>query len=270
MNEELIKKIISIIKEKVDIDFDNYKINTILRRLRQRTTILGFVSLEDYYKYLIKNLDKEAKILSEYFLINTTEFFRDPMYFYYFNYLVKKMIRSNTMFIKILSIGCSSGEEPYSIAMILNERKSKCPELEYQIDAIDIDSEAIMEAKKAVYWEDAVKNVPYNYLKKYFHQTENKYKLIHSYFDKNISFYVRDIFKLKSLVQGLLQYNFIFARNIFFYFKENKNIELFDRIIKMLDKGGYLILGSSEQLLKEHAPLFKQVCPGIKIFEILE
>ena len=270
MNEELIKKIISIIKERIDIDFENYKINTILRRLRQRITILGFVSLEDYYKYLIKNLDKETRILSEYFLINTTEFFRDPMYFYYFNYLVKKMIRSNTDFIKILSIGCSSGEEPYSIAMILNEKKTKHPELEYQIDAIDIDPEAISEAKKAVYMEDTLKNVPYNYLKRYFNQSENKYELITSYFEKNISFYILDIFKINSLIRGILQYNFIFARNIFFYFKEEKNMELIEKIIKILDKGGYLILGSSEQLLKEKDSLFQQVCPGIKIFKLLE
>ncbi len=75
MNEEIVKKIINIINDKTDIDFNRYKINTILRRLRQRMSVKGFKCIEDYYEYLIENLDQELDILIKYFLINTSEFF---------------------------------------------------------------------------------------------------------------------------------------------------------------------------------------------------
>jgi len=269
MNEELIQEIISIIKDKVDIDFENYKINTILRRLRQRISILNFNSIDEYYKYFIENLDKETKILSEYFLIKTTEFFREPVYFYYFQKLAKDLISSKRNFIKILCIGCSSGEEPYSIAMILSEKRSKNPRFDFQIDAFDVDPDTISEAKKAIYVEEALNNVPHKFIKKYFHKLGDRYKLDTTDFEKNISFYVMDIFKMKSSFQGILQYNFIFARNIFLYIKEHQTTKLFEKIIPMLEKGGYLILGSAELPPKKYAYFFKQICPGIKIFKFV-
>ncbi len=266
MNEKIIYQIVELIKKHRGIDFSQFRTPTILRRLRQRMGILEYTSLEEYFKYLTANLEKELNILVDYFLINTTEFFRDPLYFYYFEYLAKRLANLGSAFIKILSIGCASGEEPYSCAMILNEIKTKHPHLEFQIDALDIDTEALKEAKTGIYFDYSVKNIPYYYLSKYFVITQSRYKIITSYFEKNISFYPKDIFTTCLSFGGIFKYNFVFVRNILLYFKEKKQQELFAKIMLTLEHGGYLVLGSSEHIITRYEKFFEQVCKGIKIF----
>ncbi len=266
MNEKIIHEIVKLIKQHRGMDFSQYRIPTILRRLRQRMGILEYDSLEDYFTYLVTNLEEELTILVDYFLINTTEFFRDPLYFYYFEYLAKRLANLGTTFLKILSVGCASGEEPYSCAMILNEIKTKHPHLEFQIDALDIDKEALKEAKTGIYFDYSVKNIPYYYLSKYFVITQSRYKIVTSYFEKNISFYPKDILTTHLSFGGLFKYNFVFVRNILLYFKEKKQQELFGKIMLALEQGGYLILGSSEHIVGKYENFFQQVCKGIKIF----
>ncbi len=266
MNEEIVGQIIEIIRQKRGMDFSEYRTPTILRRLRQRMRVMGCSSLEEYFAYLLSHMEEEIDILVDYFLINTTEFFRDPLYFYYFEYLAKKMANLGSTFIKVLSIGCASGEEPYSCAMILNEIKTKHPHLDFQIDAIDVDAEAIEEARGGIYFDYSIKNIPSYYLSKYFVITHSKYKIVTSYFDKNISFYHKDIFTTHLSFGGLFKYNFVFVRNILLYFRESRQRELFTKIMLTLEQGGYLVLGSSEHIVGRYERLFEQACKGIKIF----
>ncbi len=265
--ENILFSIISLIKEKKGIDFFQYKINTILRRLRQRISVLELDSFEEYYKYL-KNNENEIEIITNYFLINTSEFFRDPLYFYYFENIVKKLINTGVRYIKILSIGSSSGEEPYTCAMILNEKKKKNPEFDYHIDAVDVDKEAIEEALKGEYLECVIQNIPYYYLKKYFIKTDSGWKLITDKFKENIYFYSQDILKSDFFFRGSFKYDFIFIRNVLLYFKEDQTEILFKKVLNVLDENGYILLGTSENLPHKYENYFYQLCKGIKIFKL--
>ncbi len=268
---EIIDKIICKIKEKKGIDFSQYKINTIFRRIKQRYHILNIQSIEDYFDFFQKNFDKETDILINYFFINTSEFFRNPIYFYYFEYLAKSMINRGIKFIKILSLGCSSGEEPYSIAIILNEQKTRHPDFDFHIDALDIDKEAIKEAKKAVYFKESIENIPLYVLEKYFVKAEDKYKLSTNFFNDKIHFDLKNILEIDTIKQtGIFSYDFVFARNIFLYFKHEEVKKLLKKIITLLNKDGFLILGDSELIIDKYKNYFSQVCKGMKIYRLLQ
>jgi len=177
-----------------------------------------------------------------------------------------KSIRKVNPPIYIWSCACASGEEPYSLAMILNNLKNHFPRFpKYEVIASDIDSFAIEDAKRAEYGEESVRNVSDFYHKKHFTLKKtphgNKY-LLSNEIKKSITLVNEDITKIRT---HPWKFDVIFCRNLLIYFNiENRN-KFLKIIEKQLSEGGLLFLGKTESLFNSHGQL-KIIDPSNHIY----
>ncbi|GIU70574.1 MAG: chemotaxis protein CheR [Candidatus Nitrosocaldaceae archaeon] len=220
------------------IDISQYNANFLNRRLEYRSKIYG-LSVQEYIDHIERD-ESERKLFLKSLSINVTEFFRDKDVFDRFAELVNGYKRVN-----ICSIGCATGEEPYTIAMI-----TKSLEIDCKITAIDISYNAIRQASIARYPKITINKIPKNMLK-YF-DVDTKFIYIKPDIKKMVKFEVRDVFTLSLNTI----YDFIFCRNMLIYFDSVKKNILIKRFHEMLKYNGYLILGKSEILLGDISKKF--------------
>lgn len=180
---------------------------------------------------------------------NETSFFRDRRPFDMFQefilpYMLKS--RSSTRRIKIWCAAGSTGQEPYSLAMILKENEKKIPGWKIDIVATDISNEVINIAKTGVYTQFEVqRGLPIQYLMKYFVQQEDKWKL-----SDDIKKMVRfEYFNLLESMRSLGQFDIVFCRNVLIYFDEQNKRKVMEGITELLPKDGFLVLGGAETVL---------------------
>ena len=236
----IIKKIYTVKK----VDFSLYKNSTIQRRIERRMAALKIVNMSNYYKYLLENAE-EADLLFQDILINVTSFFRDEEAFASLKEILKKAIEEKKdKNIRIWIPGCSTGEEPYSIAIILSELlENKVADYKIQIFATDLDESVTSICRKARYPEAAIINVDRNIVKKYFTVKNDEYEVIKP---------IRDmcIFSRHNIISdpAFMRLDLISCRNMLIYF----TTELQDRIFPMfhyaLNGTGILFLGKSESI----------------------
>lgn len=236
----IIKKIYNVKK----VDFSLYKNSTIQRRIERRMAALKMVNMSNYYKYLLENAE-EADSLFQDILINVTSFFRDEEAFASLKELLKKAIeQKKDKNIRIWIPGCSTGEEPYSIAIILSELlENRVTDYKIQIFATDLDETVTSICRKARYPEAAIINVDRNIVKKYFTVKNDEYEVIKP---------IRDmcIFSRHNIISdpAFMRLDLISCRNMLIYF----TTELQDRIFPMfhyaLNDTGMLFLGKSESI----------------------
>ncbi|MGA1846619.1 CheR family methyltransferase [Deferribacter abyssi] len=268
---EIVNKILEILYQHKKIDFTRYKLNTIIRRISHRLIALGFKNIMSYYNYLLDNLDTEVDALANIILINTSEFFRDPLYFYIFDNLVNTLTKKGCDYIKVLSVGCSSGEEVYTLLMILNEYREKNPNFNYKIVGIDIDHDAVMDALEAVYNKNSLTNVPLKFIEKYFINQNDKFifnkQLIPN---ESITFINENFLDTNcSKIIGVFKYNFIFCRNLLIYLDKAAQKTLIKKFIDILAVDSYLFLGKSEYIDKKYTNRFKELFEGVKVYKFI-
>jgi chemotaxis protein methyltransferase CheR len=209
---------------------------------------------QDYIDYIHRN-PIEADLFLDKFTINYTYFFRNIEVFENFEKFIKFYVKSNRKSaIKIWSAPCATGDEPYSIALLLHHLKkndSKFPD--FKVYASDIDINALKIANEGIYGEYAVHELPKHYLKSYFSKkiTElgPKFTISDEIKDK-VEFLQEDI--IKGHKQNLV-YDVIFCRNFFIYINHQSRDDLLRIIDKRLHTGGLLILGGSENISQKNA-----------------
>jgi len=213
----------------------------LLRRIREN----NLADFEEYLQFLSASGEKELKVLYNIVTTNETYFFREPQQF---NVLVKDILpkvfeRKRTRDIRIWSAACSSGEEPYTTAAILKET---VPPVRAEIIGSDI-SEAVLEAaRRGVYSSYSVRNVPQNYLKKYFKAGENAYELDES-IKKMVRFLHINLIDEKS-VRAIRNVDVIFCRNVLIYFDDKSKRKAVSMLYDALAPNGFLVIGTSESL----------------------
>lgn len=172
--------IVDYIREKLPFDFSDYKMTTILRRTKRRALSLNIYGLDKYLDAL-RESPEELKALAQDFLISVTSFFRDTDAFDILQKnIIPKILESldPQEEIKIWVAGCATGEEAYSIAILLKEQlKGKDRERIVKIFATDIDAPALVHAGKGVYAADRMKNVSEARLSRYFDKKEDCYTI---------------------------------------------------------------------------------------------
>jgi two-component system CheB/CheR fusion protein len=170
-SNDVLNEIFNLLKEKSSINFSQYKPTTVARRIERRLGINQLTTLDDYLKLLIKS-PRELQILSKELLIGVTRFFRDGEAFERLKELSVKRLVSNREekdAVRVWIAGCSSGEEAYSIAIMLNEAMEKeNSKREIKIFATDVDEDAITEASTGTYSHEIVQDIPEHLLEKYF------------------------------------------------------------------------------------------------------
>ena len=242
-NIDAMSKIILILRDYCGIDFSYYKENTITRRLERRVGINRFNTLQEYMMFLSES-DKEKETLFRELLIGVTRFFRDQEAFDVLMDKVLPTLEYSKKTLRIWSTGCSSGEEVYSIAMMLEEYISQNKlDCTFKIFASDIDRYALEIAGQGLYPESIIADVQPEWLSKYFTRKENGY-LINESIRKKIVFATHNLLK----DPPFSKLDLLICRNLFIYLKPEMQKKVLSMFYYSLNEKGYLFMGSSESI----------------------
>src|SRR5574344_67654 len=179
INSSIISQIYKIIFEEKGVDFSQYKKNTLTRRIERRLAALKIETLNDYVDYLKMNIDEVTNLYND-ILIGVTEFFRDPEVFDEMKEQIAILLEKKEQGeeIRFWSIGCSTGEEAYTLAIILSEvLQEKITKYKVKIFATDIDDESLKIARAGIYAETSLVNVNKNLINKYFSIHKNQFEI---------------------------------------------------------------------------------------------
>ena len=262
-NESELIKILRFVDEKTGLDFREYKHATLARRIARRVNVCKCKSLSDYYEYLIHN-EEEIDILHREFLIGVTKFFRDERVWKKLReevipQLVEK--KKDGEVIKLWDVACSSGEEAYSFAMIINEeieRQNKSVDL--KIFATDISQKHLDIGSEAFYPESIVADIDSELLLKYFVSKPDGYKVVEK-MRRMVVFSRHNIIKNPPFSNM----DMVACRNLLIYFQpgiQNKALNFLQYALKV---GGILVLGTSENVSSQKNN-FKVIDRSAKIF----
>ena len=235
-------KIIQMLKNGIGLDASTIGERTVEKILMQRMMICKIDSIDEYYQLLCRD-QNEVNELLEFAVIPETWFFRDARPFeIMFRQMQSALIKNRQRQFNILSIPCSTGEEPFSIAMHLID--NGLPEQCFNIDAVDISSRALDYAAQGTYGKNSFRGNSYQaYQHKYFHQQGELFKLdelIH----KKVNFSRLNILHGDELRRE--NYDFILCRNLLIYFDVATKHTAFVNLAKLLKKTGLLFIGHSE------------------------
>jgi len=211
-------------------------------RLAERLREKKLQSLHEYYQIIISDKD-ELKLLLDSVTTNLTRFFRNQGHFDALeHHVIPEFIKQKKdKLIKVWSAGCSTGEEPYSIAMLLED---KLPSgWTYTITASDISLKSLMVGKEGFYPETRMQGVPEAYISKFFDRTSNGYQVKDS-IKKNIKF---DYHNLKN-DSGQRNLDIVFCRNVLIYFDEAAQKATVERFYDAMAEKSFLFIGHSESL----------------------
>ena len=262
-NDDFIQSILAEISKYSGIDFREYKRNTIVRRLVKRMGINRIEQLHDYATFL-KSDETEKSALKQDFLIGVTRFFRDEEAF---QMLENKIIpaicktKKEDDTIRIWVAGCSTGEEAYSIAILLDHYiQSKKLALDFKIFATDVDAIAISKASSGTYQMNITNEIKKQFLEQYFVEIKNELKIIKRIREK-IVFSNHNLF----MNPPFIKMDLISCRNLLIYLDAKVQKKIMQRFHFSLNKFGYLFLGSSESL-GEIAKHFETIDTKWKLF----
>lgn len=225
----------------INIDLDYYKEKQMKRRISSLLTRNNFKDFDDYFLGL-----KEDKLLLEQFInyltINVSEFYRNPSQWTVLeNNIIPALIDNNKRGLKIWSSACSTGEEPYSLVMMLS---NFFPLKDIKVLATDIDEEAMNKAKVGLYSEKSLANLPKGFKEKYFTRIEGSYK-ISDEIKKCVEYKKMDLLKDRFPTN----IDLITCRNVMIYFTEEAKELLYSKFYNSLNDKGILFVGSTEQII---------------------
>ncbi len=247
-------KLRNLIYERTGISYEENKIYYIKKRLLQRMETGGFERVEDYIRHL-KIFDpqgREFQQLMNLLTVNETYFFREFSQLQVFaesclqEVLVHKA-QTNNRTIKIFCAGCSTGEEAYTLGIILREMVEQYSSWEVLIKAIDIDENVISAARRGVYDKRSVKDVPPAYLQRYFDPASNGKYVIDQDIKDMVVFEHLNLMDRRAL-RYEEDYDFVFCRNVLIYFDDVSRKQVVDKFYSILRSGGYIFLGHAESL----------------------
>ncbi|NOX15614.1 MAG: PAS domain S-box protein [Epsilonproteobacteria bacterium] len=235
-----------ILKKRENLDINKYKSDTIMRRINKRMLLTGKDTQEKYLDF-IKTNQQEVHLLHQDILIGVTSFFRDEDSF---KALEKQLIaflkdKPENYKLRVWSIACSSGEEAYSLAILISEICKKLnKKFIVHIFATDIDDEALEVARSANYSKSAISNLDKNLIDEYFTKTKDGYRVIHSLREQIVFTHHNLLSEPPFINQDIIS-----CRNLLIYIKPQAQEEIFSLFHYSLKEHGILFLGSSESTL---------------------
>jgi chemotaxis protein methyltransferase CheR len=244
--EEEIKEIRNIIWKHSGIYVEDSKLYLLKFKTSSRLKKIRVTPRE--YILLLNDSSQELKELIESITIGETQFFRDKIQIDTFfdkifkNYIQEK--KNSPDIITILSAGCATGEEPYTLAIYMLE---KFPAINFRVFGIDINENFVERAKEGKYSSYSIRGVPPLILTKYFDRIDQETWKIKDIVKKYVSFErVNLMDKLKMRLLG--KFDVIFCKNVIIYFDENSRNKVAEHFWYILKKSGYLVLGPAEKI----------------------
>lgn len=252
-NRKDFEHIRDLVGERTGIVLSDHKITMVYGRLSRRLRQLKLTSFRDYLKLLEDQSGQELIEFTNALTTNLTSFFREPHHFDYMKSdalpaLVKNRPQQR---LRIWSAGCSTGEEPYTIGITVQEAMERfIRNWDVKILATDLDTNVVQKGKNGIYEQDRVNGIEDARLRKWFRKGgDSKSGKV------SVSEKIREMITFKQL--NLLHewpmkgpFDIIFCRNVVIYFGKDTQRELFDRYADMLADDGYLFIGHSENLHK--------------------
>jgi len=260
----------NFVTTQIGIKMPDMKKTMLQSRLQKRLRALGMVSFEAYYDYVFDSREGEAELwhMIDAVTTNKTDFFREPRHFEYLEQeiladLLERGPLAGSNAFYFWSAGCSTGAEPYTLAMVLNEFASRNPNFRFSILATDISTRVLSAARDGIYSEEMADPIPMPLRKKYLLKSRDPRKST-----------VRIVPELRARVRfGRLNFmaeefgltdvmDVIFCRNVMIYFDRETQGQVVNRLCRHLRPGGYLFVGHSETLNGLSVPL-TQMSPTI-------
>jgi chemotaxis protein methyltransferase CheR len=237
-------------------------------RLKRRLRTLDIGSYQDYCRHLFRPEEMTAELvhLIDVITTNKTDFFREPDHF---EYLVQKALpelaarMGGARRSLIWSAGCSTGEEPYTLAMVLSEYAAQCPGFRFGVLATDICTDVLAKAESGIFKAESLAPVPKQLQRKYFMRSRDpESELLRAAPE------LRELIEFRRL--NFMDADFgiseapevIFCRNVIIYFDRATQVRLLQKLVRQLAPGGYFFAGHSESFQGMELPLVP-VAPAV-------
>lgn len=256
-----------LVYSRLGINLTEKKRSMLIGRLQKLLYTSGFKSFQDYYDYLVRESNEDAMIeLINRVTTNYSFFYRGKSHFEFFSQrafpeLLETLRQRDSRDIRIWTAGCSTGEEPYMLIMMMLERLG----LEYRfwdggILATDISEKALRFAREGIYPDARVKEVPQHLQKRYFKTLPDGLLAVKDVVKREVVFRK---FNLKNDVFPFEKpFQMIFCRNVMIYFDRQTRDALLQRFYEITEPGGYLFIGHSETLGRDQQK-YKYIMPAV-------
>jgi chemotaxis protein methyltransferase CheR len=247
LTEKQFKKISGIVYDLCGIHLKEGKEALVRARLMKRLRALGMENFNTYIHFIESDAgSRELEMMVDVMTTNKTSFFREPAHFDYLRDHVLPLVRRRRM--RFWTAACSSGEEPYSLAIFIREAVADIDLKDVKILATDISTRMLEKARRATYPKEALQEIPGHLLQKYFVKTPHT---------------APPMYRVKETVQNMVRlarlnlidkwpmkgpFDVIFCRNVMIYFDRPTQQRLINRFWNYLEPGGYLFVGHSEGL----------------------
>jgi len=246
-------------------DIKTFKEQFLIRRIIYAMNIAKVENIEKYYDYLLENPNEINKLI-DILAINVSYFFRNENVFNFIKeYLIVEAWEKKNK-INIWSMGCASGEEPYTVGMILDDLRLLNGNRMVKIYGSDIDEEALQKAKKAIYTKEQLEKVPIKYLKYFSEISDGKY-IVQNKIKQLVSFKKENLLEKKRLYSN---FDMILCRNLLIFLDKTSQEKIFELINSALMPNGVLVLEITENLPKAYMQGWQIISGKHKIYKKLK
>ena len=269
ISAEAFGTILRVLKSLRDFNLDIYKDKCIKRRIAIRIRKTGCSSATEYGELLMRDAAEPDHLL-KVLTIHVSQFFRNPSTFQklqddIFPYLFSRCDMDRRDRLKLWSVGCAGGEEPYSAALIIKEYFTDRLALqEIAILGTDVDQEVLETAKKGAYREERLLEVRREIKERWFRATEGKFQLAPEIINM-VTFRRSDLSDIGSFPESDL----ILCRNVLIYLERSHQEKILSGFADALRSGGVLVLGKAETLVGESRRRFQTICPIERIYRVV-
>jgi len=252
-----------VIMHKFGYNLSNYRNSCLQRRINARKRSVHVDNIYEYLRYIEEN-PSEIHYLIDTITIHVTEFFRDRSAFDYLrDYIIPELIESKSgKTLRVWSAGCSTGEEAYTLAIVLKESLDAYrSNLDLLVIGTDISTRAIQTAERGVYSAEKVSGLSNMLLRKFFEKDGHYYKVKET-LRKNVKFFTHDL----TSDPPVKETDILVCRNVLIHFKEPAKRRIILQFSRSLNDGGYLVLGKSEAVCSEISGIFELINGHEKIY----
>jgi len=255
LSQESFERLAQFITRELGIKMPDCKLSMVQSRLLRRVRELGMESVEQYGEYFLKGASEEERVhLIDAITTNKTDFFREPVHFQYLTTRVLPQLRPGMC--KFWSAGCATGEEPYTLAMVLSEYAARTAGFSFSILATDVSTRVLERAKMGIYDELLAAPIPPVLRSRYLLRgREDGQKLVRiaPALRNRVSFHRLNFMDRDYPVRD--RFEAIFFRNVMIYFDRPTQEAVIEKLCRHLVPGGYLFVGHSESLTGLNVPV---------------
>ena len=261
---------LALLEERTGITLPELRKSFLLSKLSIRMHELGINEYKSYFAYV--NHGKagrvEWEILVDRLTVHETRFFRDTqaLAFIKQTFLEKMNFEKDSQNIHLWSVGCATGEEPYSLMMYIDKYMADKNEKYYlAVTASDISHDALAVGKKALYHQNRFTNVPGEYFEHYLEKMDKEHYLVNESLRKRICFNRLNLLNVNKSTVGKM--DIIVCQNVLIYFKRETRVTILDQLVEHLLPGGLLVLGAGEITGWQHPEINAMQYDGVLAFQ---